>query len=75
MVREFARLYGPIIILLENLHELDTWSWQLLAKIAEVCVCARMRARARACLYVSVGGCMRVCVCARAHTCNTCARA
>jgi len=37
ILREFALLYGPVIILLENLHEFDTWSWQLLAKIAEVC--------------------------------------
>lgn len=36
IVREFAALYGPVIILLENLHEFDTWSWQLLVKIAEV---------------------------------------
>lgn len=36
IVREFTALYGPIIILLENLHEFDTWSWQLLVKVAEV---------------------------------------
>ncbi len=36
VIREFVALYGPIIILFENLHEFDTWSWQLLVKVAEV---------------------------------------
>ena len=33
IVREFIHLYGPIIILLENLQDFDTWSWQLLVKV------------------------------------------
>lgn len=30
---EFVVLYGPTIIMLENLHEFDVWSWQLLVKV------------------------------------------
>jgi hypothetical protein len=36
IIREYTQLYGPTILLLENLHEFDTWSWQLLVKVAEV---------------------------------------
>lgn len=35
VIREFSLLYGPVVILLENLHEFDTWSWQLLAMIVD----------------------------------------
>jgi len=54
IIREFALLYGPVIILLENLHEFDTWSWQLLAKIAEVRMCVWL---------VHVCACSCLCVC------------
>lgn len=36
VLREFTSLYGPIVLMFENLHEFDTWSWQLLVKVAEV---------------------------------------
>ncbi|MEW5302996.1 MAG: hypothetical protein WDW36_005729 [Sanguina aurantia] len=32
----FIQLYGPALVLLENMHEFDTWSWQLLLKVAEM---------------------------------------
>ena len=35
VLREFVSLYGPVVVLLENLHDFDTWSWQLLVKAAE----------------------------------------
>jgi hypothetical protein len=35
-LQEFISLYGPTLILLENLHDFDTWSWQLLVKAAEL---------------------------------------
>ncbi|KAG2496536.1 hypothetical protein HYH03_005360 [Edaphochlamys debaryana] len=36
VMQEFISLYGPSLVLLENLHDFDTWSWQLLVKAAEV---------------------------------------
>ncbi|GIL91465.1 hypothetical protein Vretifemale_19055, partial [Volvox reticuliferus] len=36
VVQEFISLYGPTLVLLENLHDFDTWSWQLLVKAAEL---------------------------------------
>ena len=33
--RQFSALYGPVVVLLENLHDFDTWSWQLLVKLCE----------------------------------------
>ncbi|KAG2424626.1 hypothetical protein HXX76_014351 [Chlamydomonas incerta] len=36
VMQEFISLYGPTLVLLENLHDFDTWSWQLLVKAAEV---------------------------------------
>ena len=33
--RQFSALYGPVVVLLENLHDFDTWSWQLLVKLSE----------------------------------------
>ncbi|GFH21268.1 uncharacterized protein HaLaN_18535, partial [Haematococcus lacustris] len=36
IVQEYTALYGPLLIALENLHDFDTWSWQLLIKVAEV---------------------------------------
>eukprot|EP00798_Chlamydomonas_sp_ICE-L_P029281 gene29281-12524_t len=35
IVETFIQLYGPTIILLENLQDFDTWSWKLLVKVAE----------------------------------------
>ncbi|EFJ50372.1 hypothetical protein VOLCADRAFT_116897 [Volvox carteri f. nagariensis] len=36
VMQEFISLYGPTLTLLENLHDFDTWSWQLLVKAAEL---------------------------------------
>lgn len=36
VLQEFIALYGPTLILLENLHDFDTWSWQLLLKVSEL---------------------------------------
>ncbi|GIL60583.1 hypothetical protein Vafri_15123, partial [Volvox africanus] len=36
VIQEFISLYGPTLVLLENLHDFDTWSWQLLVKAAEL---------------------------------------
>ncbi|GFR48148.1 hypothetical protein Agub_g9980 [Astrephomene gubernaculifera] len=36
VMQEFISLYGPTLALLENLHDFDTWSWQLLVKAAEL---------------------------------------
>ncbi|PNH10372.1 Adenylate cyclase type 10, partial [Tetrabaena socialis] len=38
VMQEFISLYGPTLALLENLHDFDTWSWQLLVKAAEVII-------------------------------------
>jgi predicted ATPase len=35
VLREFTELYGALVVVLENLHEFDTWSWQLLIKVVE----------------------------------------
>ncbi|GAX86001.1 hypothetical protein CEUSTIGMA_g13417.t1 [Chlamydomonas eustigma] len=35
VLKEFLALYGPVVLLLENLHDFDTWSWQLLVKVSE----------------------------------------
>lgn len=35
VVRGFTHMYGPVVVLLENLHDFDTWSWQLLVQLAE----------------------------------------
>eukprot|EP00798_Chlamydomonas_sp_ICE-L_P028244 gene28244-31347_t len=34
VVKEFIALYGATVILLENLQDFDTWSWQLLCKVS-----------------------------------------
>ena len=33
--RLFAQLYGPIVLLLDNLHDWDSWSCQLLTRVAD----------------------------------------
>ncbi len=33
VLREYTALYGPLVLLLEDLHHHDTWSWQLLLKV------------------------------------------
>ena len=35
ILREYTLVYGPIVVLFESLHEFDTWSWQLLIKVAD----------------------------------------
>ena len=35
IIRLFAQLYGPIVLLLDNLHDWDSWSCQLLTRVAE----------------------------------------
>lgn len=34
VMEEFIALHGPLIILLEDVHTLDSWSWQLLLLVS-----------------------------------------
>lgn len=33
ILTEFIAVHGPVIVLLENLHNFDSWSWQLLLQV------------------------------------------
>ncbi|GAX78249.1 hypothetical protein CEUSTIGMA_g5691.t1 [Chlamydomonas eustigma] len=33
---QYIAQYGPVVILLDNLHDFDSWSWQLLIKAVDV---------------------------------------
>jgi hypothetical protein len=33
IVRQFVQLYGPLVLLFDNLHDFDSLSWQLLSKV------------------------------------------
>ena len=35
VVQQFVQLYGPLVLLFDNLHDFDSLSWQLLSKVAD----------------------------------------
>jgi predicted ATPase len=36
VLQQYIAQYGPVVILLDNLHDFDSWSWQLLIKAVDV---------------------------------------